>query len=130
MMFDAPDSNVSCAKRDRSTTPLQALNLLNDPVFFEAAQAMAARLWRENLGADDSRLDTAFRLALSRHPSVVEKDRMLSYLDQQRRRFEKEPALAASIFPGKLEGASSSEVSAWAVLSRVILNLEEFLTRE
>ena len=50
MMFDAPDSNVSCPKRERSTTPLQALNLLNDPVFFEAAQAMAARLWLENLG--------------------------------------------------------------------------------
>jgi hypothetical protein len=44
MMFDAPDSNVSCPKRERSTTPLQALNLLNDPVFFEAAQAMAAGL--------------------------------------------------------------------------------------
>ena len=52
MMFDAPDSNVSCPKRERSTTPLQALNLLNDPVFFEAAQAMAARLWLENLGTD------------------------------------------------------------------------------
>jgi hypothetical protein len=130
MMFDAPDSNVSCPKRERSTTPLQALNLLNDPVFFEAAQAMAARLWLENLGTDSNRLDTAFRLALSRHPSVVEKDRMLSYLDQQRRRFEKEPALAASLVPGKLEGASSSDVSAWVVLSRAILNLDEFLTRE
>jgi hypothetical protein len=130
MMFDAPDSNVSCPKRERSTTPLQALNLLNDPVFFEAAQAMAARLWRENPGADANRLDTAFRLALGRHPSAVERDRMLSYLDQQRRRFEKESALSASLFPGKLEGASSSEVSAWVVLSRAILNLDEFLTRE
>ena len=61
---------------------------------------------------------------------MVEKDRMLSYLDQQRSRFEKEPALAASLFAGKLEGASSSDVSAWVVLSRAILNLDEFVTKE
>lgn len=130
MMFDAPDSNVSCPKRERSTTPLQALNLLNDPVFFEAAQAMAAGLWRENLGSNANRLDTAFRSALSRSPSVVEKDRMLSFLEQQRNRFLQEPTLAAALFAGKLEGASDAEMAAWIVLSRSILNLDEFLTRE
>jgi hypothetical protein len=130
MMFDAPDSNVSCPKRERSTTPLQALNLLNDPVFFEAAQAMAAGLWRENLGDDASRSDTAFRLALSRSPSIVEKDRMLSYLEQQRSRLLQKPALAASLFPGKLEGVTGVDIAAWVVLSRSILNLDEFLTRE
>jgi len=130
MMFDAPDSNVSCPKRERSTTPLQALNLLNDPVFVEAAQSMAAGLWRENLKTDTERLDTAFRLALARQPSAQEKDRMMSYLDLQRSRLRNEPKLAASLFAGEVEGASSADLAAWVALSRAILNLDEFLTRE
>ena len=130
MMFDAPDSNVSCPKRERSTTPLQALNLLNDPVFFEAAQSMAAGLWRENLKTDADRLDAAFRLALGRLPSAQEKDRMLSYLDLQRSRLRNEPKLAAALFAGEVEGASRTDLAAWVALTRAILNLDEFLTRE
>ncbi|MEO8130344.1 MAG: DUF1549 and DUF1553 domain-containing protein, partial [Bryobacteraceae bacterium] len=130
MMFDAPDSNVSCPKRERSTTPLQALNLLNDPVFFEAAQAMAAGLLRADFKTDAHRLDYAFRLALGRDPVPLEKDRMLSYLELQRGRLRNEPKLAASLFSGQVEGSSSADLGVWVALSRAILNLDEFLTRE
>ena len=59
MNFDAPDSNVACTRRSRSNTPLQALNLLNDPVFFESAQAFAFRVLQEPAA---NRLDAAFRI--------------------------------------------------------------------
>ena len=61
MTFDAPDSLLACSRRERSTTPLQALNLLNDPVFFEAAQGLAARVLREAPGNLSSRIDYAFQ---------------------------------------------------------------------
>lgn len=130
MMFDAPDSNVSCPKRERSTTPLQALNLLNDPVFFEAAQGLAVRLWRESGKTEGERLDAVFRLALGRTPAPAERDRMLSYLQQQKLRLEKEPKLVESLYSGNVEGVSRTELGAWVALSRSILNLDEFLTRE
>ncbi len=130
MMFDAPDSNVSCPKRERSTTPLQALNLLNDPVFFEAAQAMAAAVLRQNLKTDADSLNSAFRFALGRQPLPQERDRMLSYLDLQRNRLRNEPKLAAALFAGEVEGAAGTDLAAWVALSRAILNLDEFLTRE
>ncbi len=130
MMFDAPDSNVSCARRERSTTPLQALNLLNDPVFFEAAQGLAVRVWRENLKTEAQRLDIVFRLALARPPAPNERDRLASYLQQQRLRLEKEPKLAESLYEGRVESVSKTELAAWVALSRSILNLDEFMTRE
>jgi len=130
MMFDAPDSNVSCPRRERSTTPLQALNLLNDPVFFEAAQGLAVRIWRENLKTETDRLDAMFELALARPPSPAERDRLLSYLQQQRSRMQAEPKLVESLYAGKVEGVSNTELAAWVALSRSILNVDEFLTRE
>ncbi len=66
--FDAPEFTVTLCRRERSNTPLQALNLLNDPVFFEAAQALAVRILRDVSGSFDDRLDHAFQLCLSRPP--------------------------------------------------------------
>ncbi|MBL8293650.1 MAG: PSD1 domain-containing protein [Bryobacterales bacterium] len=114
MSFDAPDSNVSCTRRARSNTALQSLNLLNDEVFFEAAKAMAWRLEREAQGGVSNRLDYAFRLALGRDPSDRERQRLAQYHDQQ-----------AQIFAGE-----KAQYSAWLGVSRVLLNLDEFITRE
>jgi hypothetical protein len=98
--FDEPDSNVSCTRRRRSNTPLQALNLLNDPVFYEAAQALAARIQKEG-GADP--LSYAFELCLARTPSKTERARIEQY---------------------RAQGGD------WLGVSRILLNLDELITRE
>jgi hypothetical protein len=104
MLFDAPNSLVTCPRRERSTTPLQALQLLNDPLFWEGAEAMGRRVMRESPDPDFiSRLEYAYKLALARKPAVREIETMRGY-------FEKEPS--------------------WTALCSVILNLDEFITRE
>ncbi len=117
MNFDAPDSNVSCTRRQRSNTPLQALNLLNDPVFVEAAHALAWRVEQEASGGFGDRLDYAFRLCLAHPPSAEERERLGRFFDQ---------------YSGILrnQSAAAGPVSAWAAVSRVLLNLDEFITRE
>jgi hypothetical protein len=123
--FDAPDANVACTRRSRSNTPLQALNLLNDPVYMEAAQALAHRLLSEKPGAAaGERIEYAFRLCLGRSPSDREKQRLGSYLDQQVGILRKDTTSALALLPLQPEEA------AWAGLGRVLLNLDEFITRE
>lgn len=122
MNFDAPDSNTSCARRRPSNSPLQALNLLNDPVFFEAAQAFALRLARES--KPDERLDYAFELALARKPTARERERMQKFLDQQATEFSTHQDHAKELLP--LAPANA----AWVSAARVLLNLDEFITRE
>jgi len=107
MNFDAPDSNVACTRRSRSNTPLQALNLLNDPVFFEAAQGFAYRVLQEEPA---NRIDAAFRMVLDRNPTARERERLGKYVDAQ------------------LTG--SSENAAWIAAGRVLMNLDEFIVRE
>jgi mono/diheme cytochrome c family protein len=107
--FDAPDAQVACTKRNRSNTPLQALHLANDPVFVEIARGLGDRIVREGPGDDAGKLTYAFQLCYSRTPSKLEQDRLLSYLQQQR---------------------EASAERAWAMVARVLLNLDEFVTRE
>ena len=126
----APDSLESCTRRERSTTPLQALNLLNDPVFVEAAQVMAVRILREQRGSWEERLNYAFWLSLGREPRTQEKDRMVTYYQQQRAILEKKRQLADSLFPAiELEGIDPVEAAAWFGVCRLLLNLDEFITR-
>jgi hypothetical protein len=130
MTFDAPNSLLSCSRRERSTTPLQALNLMNDPVFFEAAQVLAARIMREMPGSVNDRLDYAFKLCLARAPRPQEKDRLLNYYRQQKEILGQEPESIDTLFPAKnLEGVNPAEAAAWVGITRVLLNLDEFITR-
>ncbi len=129
MNFDAPTTLVTAVKRTRSNTPLQALNLLNDPVFGEAAQALAIRTLSE-VEAPDARLDRMFRLCLSREPEATEKDRLETYLAMQRRILETEPEAASKLAPYEIEGVEAIELAAWTGLARGLMNLDEFLTRE
>jgi hypothetical protein len=80
MNFDAPDRTVSCTRRETSNTPLQPLNLMNDPVFVEAAQALAARILEQPAA---QRVGYAFRLCYARQPSGRERDLLLSFLDRR-----------------------------------------------
>jgi hypothetical protein len=130
MTFDAPDSNLSCTRRERTNTPLQALNLMNDPVFFEAAQGLAFRVLRESSGAFRDRLNYAFQVALSRPPSNKEAERLGKYYDETTRHLTADDAAVAALFPNHIEGVPQREAAAWVEMSRVLLNLDEFITRE
>jgi hypothetical protein len=128
--FDAPDSLNSCPRRDRSTTPLQALTLLNDPVFFEASQALAVRLLQEKTGSAEERIEHAYRLCLGRPPRPEEKERMVQYLQQRKELLARKPESIEKLFPAKtLDGVDPADAAIWIGVSRVLLNLEEFITR-
>jgi hypothetical protein len=120
--FDEPDSNVACSRRRRSNSPLQSLNLLNDPAFVEAAQAFALRITRE--APPEQRLDYAFQLTLGRLPSAKERERMQKFIDQQATEFSKRQDQAKLLLP--LQPADA----VWVSAARVLLNLDEFITRE
>jgi hypothetical protein len=131
MNFDAPDSLQACTRRERSTTPLQALNLLNDPVFVEAAQALAARVLRESESTSlSARIDYAFRVCLARPPRPAEIDRLTQYYFQQKELLAADQSSADLLFPVKdLDGVDPHEAAAWVGLSSVLLNLDEFIVR-
>jgi len=120
--FDAPDSFTACARRRRSNSPLQALNLLNDPVFFEAAQAFALRVLRE--APPQERIDYAFLLALGRQPTGRERQRLQLFLEQHSASLQARSAEPQALLP------LSPEHAVWASAARALLNLEEFITRE
>ncbi len=125
--FDAPEPNVSCSRRRRSNTPLQSLNLLNDPVFFEAAQALAVRVLAE---APADKLDYAFELCLGRKPTARERERLSRYLDSESAAYRADTKSGAAMLPVDAGDAAQDQRAAWVAVSRVLLNLDEFITRE
>jgi len=130
MNFDEPNSNLSCTRRERTNTPLQALNLLNDPVFFEAAQGLAFRVMRESSGAFRDRLNYAYRVVLGRQPNDREAERMGKLFDDASRGLASDEKTVAALFPNRIEGVPQTEAAAWVEVARVLLNLDEFITRD
>jgi hypothetical protein len=107
--FDASDAQVACTKRNRSNTPLQALHLANDPVFVEFANALGERIAKDGPADDAGKIAFAFRICFSREPSATELKRVQEYLDAKRKTDAK---------------------TAWQAVARVLMNLDEFITRE
>ncbi len=130
MNFDASERTVTECSRERSNTPLQSLNLLNDPVFVEAAQAFAVRLLTQGGGSFDDRLRYAFDLALARPPKSTELQAMNEYYRKQTAILEDDLESARKMFPLDLPGVSALEGAAWVGVGSVLLNLDEFITRE
>lgn len=128
--FDAPASGRICSRRERSNTPLQALTLLNDPVFFEAAQALGLRVVRSGVTGDDEQLDALCRACLGRPPAADELSRLQSFVNRQRTELRSNPDTAAALFPFKYDGIDVQEAAAWTTAASVILNVHEFITRE
>jgi len=131
--FDAPTREECTADRPRSNTPLQALVLLNDPTYVEAARAFAERIVREG-GADvSSRLEFAYRQALSRAPRPEETKLLASLYERHLAGYTAEPKSAEELLHvGALavpEGTSAPELAAWTSIARVVFNLHETVTR-
>jgi hypothetical protein len=116
--FDAPAATVSCPARERSNTPLQALTLLNDPLYVECARALAKRMTTEVGGDAASRIAFAFRAVLARTPDGAESAALL-------RTFERAKVLYVAEKPD-----GDAELAAWITVARTILNLDEVVTRE
>lgn len=129
--FDAPDSTAVCTRRSRSNTPLQALMLANDRAFFEFSQQLATTVLHSKLEGDSDRIKLAFQRCLSRNPSAYELSRLQQYVELQRIRYTANSEAAEAASPSVLpDGISKIEGAAWTATARVLLNLDEFITRE
>ncbi len=124
--FDAPSGEACVARREVSDTPLQALTLLNDTMFIEAAQALGKIYGAEN-GSEASRATAIFRRCLTRPPESDELALLVDFAGRQRARFERHELDA-----GKVAGGSDGnliERATWTVVARTILNLDEAVTK-
>ena len=129
--FDAPDSNVTCTRRERSNTPLQALTLLNDGVFFECAQSLGNKLAAEHFRDPGQQAARAFQICLGRSPTVEETERLVKFCREQHRLAESNAETAAKILAKqKPVGENVADAATLVALARTVMNLDEFLTRE
>jgi mono/diheme cytochrome c family protein len=131
MTFDAPESNVTCTRRERSNTPLQALTLLNDPVFHECAQRLGRRMMKDRPADPAARLQYGFELCLARPPTPQELSRLLELYDEFHEAAAIDPSTAAQLAGDpRPNEADLASVAAAIAVARIILNLDEFMTRE
>jgi hypothetical protein len=134
--FDVPNADMSCVRRARSNTPMQALTTLNETLFVESAQALAKRILAEGGGNDEDRVRYGFRLCTSRTPTDDERQELVGLLHRQQERLTKEVASAWKIATGKEEpselpaGVTPPQLAAYTVTARVLLNLDETITKE
>ncbi len=130
--FDAPTREFCQAQRAKTSTPLQSLVLMNDPVYVEAARAFAQRVLREGGSDVAGRLAFAWRLALARPPSDRELEILKKTLDQQLATYGADPSAATALTKigdlPKPEGLAEGELAAWTAVANVILNLNETIT--
>ncbi|MFO0946352.1 MAG: DUF1549 and DUF1553 domain-containing protein [Planctomycetota bacterium] len=146
-VFDSPDAQRACTRRSRSNTPLQSLTLLNDAAFMDCASALAERIPRECNGDDSARMRYAFRLAMAREPLREEFETLMTFLHQQKADStegsdfarKEDPEIVGTgseagvaVSPGASERESEevTRTRAWTAVARVLLNLDEFITRE
>lgn len=133
LLFDAPTREYCVVRRPRTNTPLQALDLLNDPQYVEAARALAQRVLLEGGPNAEARLRYAFRLATGRLPGANEVQELRAVLEQQTADFRKNAEaakkfLAVGGFKPKAE-LDPAELAAWATIASMILNLDETVTK-
>jgi hypothetical protein len=133
LAFDASTREECVVQRPRSNTPLQALVLLNDPTYVEAARALAARVLHEGGSDPAACFDRAYRLALSRSPREGEVAVLARILADHRRQYGADPAAARALLGIGDEpvpaGVDCAELAAWTSVARVIMNLHETITR-
>ncbi|MEO7297757.1 MAG: PSD1 and planctomycete cytochrome C domain-containing protein [Verrucomicrobiota bacterium] len=135
-VFDAPNGDSSCIRRMRSNTPLQALTTLNEIVAMECAQALAQKILEEGGKTDATKIEYAFRRTLARKPTADETADLLSLIEKQKKRIADgwvnslEVATGKNEKPTLPEGTTPTQLAAYTVVSRVLLNLDETITKE
>ena len=133
LLFDAPNREICTLKRSRTNTPLQALSLLNEVTYVEAARKLAGRMLAEAGDAPDERLVQGFRLTLSRSPKSKELAVLAKGLSEDLAYFRANPEAARKLLAfGESSSPSGelAEVAAYVLAANVLLNLDEFVTRE
>ena len=129
--FDCPDANLTCVERRTSNTPLQALITLNNETFLEASQAFAKRLLEQPSADDAVRLKQAFRQCLARLPSDRELHQLTDLLTVNREFYRAHQDDSKKLVGNTaVSGSSLDETAAWIATARILLNLDEFITRE
>jgi hypothetical protein len=129
--FDCPDSNTTCLERQISNTPLQALTTLNNEVYAEAARAFASRMLESGGATDAERLTVGMRSCIARPPTSEELAALVDLLATSRQWFAEHEAEAKEVAKERSPGGvAPAETAAWVATARIMLNLDEFLTRE
>jgi hypothetical protein len=130
--FDAPDRETCVARRGRTNTPLQALVLMNDPTYLEAARGLATRLLAEP-GDDAARLNWAWLRAVGRTPTPDETTVVSTVLEAARQRFQGDPAAAEQFLAAAggpvPDGVDRPSLAAWTTIASLILNLDETISK-
>jgi Protein of unknown function (DUF1553) len=131
--FDAPNREVCTIRRGRTNTPLQALVTLNDPVYMEAAQALARKATTECGPPPSAKVDFFFHVCLSRSPEETESKRVIQLFEQTLAKLRPEPEKARKLATDPIgplpPGSDVAELAAWTVIGNVILNLDEALMK-
>lgn len=126
-IFDAPSRERCVVRRTRSNTPLQALVTLNDPAFFQAAQAFARLIVsRDGQQTTESRLTFAFESALARLPSAREQTMFMVFFKEQQREFSDNLKAAVTV----TAGYAQPDLAAWTMVASTLLNLDETITKQ
>ncbi|HEV8486916.1 MAG TPA: PSD1 and planctomycete cytochrome C domain-containing protein [Blastocatellia bacterium] len=128
--FDAPSREFCTVRRVRTNTPLQSLTLLNDPAFFDAAKALARRIVAEGGSGIEGRVTHGVRLCVGRRPQSNEIARLVVLYERELERFKGDASAAAKIAGEAPAQTDRAELAAWTMVSNVLLNLDETLTKE
>ncbi len=130
--FDAPERTSCSIRRLRTNTPLQALVTLNDPVYIEAAQALARRIATQP-GDTKAKVTSGFRFALTRPPTEKETQRLADLFTRAQTQYAKDTAKATAMATKPLGpipmGSNVTDLAAWTVVANVLLNLDETLAK-
>jgi hypothetical protein len=137
-VFDVPEGNTSCVRRTRANTPLQALMTLNETLSIEAAQALARCILENGGSTDPERVNYAFRRVLGRTPTQPETDTLINLMNRQKARITDGWLNPWELATGKANAAPSNipanttpaQLAAYTAVARVLLNLDETITKE
>ena len=130
--FDAPSREFCVVRRPRSNTPLQALTLLNDPVYVECAQALAKRMLNEGGTTAEQRAAIGIRACLAREPKRGEVQKLVALAEKEVARYKEDSTAAEKFvkFTGVETKDNSAELVAWTIVANVLLNLDEFVMKQ